>query len=310
MLSVSHPPTRSAQRLALVTVTLSLLLFGALVAVYLLSKSQLALAQAADSLADTLTQSALAASLWIARRPPDDDHHFGHRRAEPIAALVAAVMVGVVAVEVLREAVGAILSNAEPVMHWSLALVFVLKTVIKLGIAYACRRVNVRDGHNPVVQAIFVDARNDAALGGVALIGYFAAKNGSPAWDAYLAIPVGLWIGWSAIDLARDTMPLLMGGAPSEERQRELLELSGAVEGVREVHGLRVQHAGIELDVFLHVAVDPDLSLQEAHDIGQAVEMLLAHQKDVARVMVHVDPDDRMNSRLAPKRQSADQSSD
>lgn len=295
----SHP--RAVRAVAIAAVALSLALLAGLLVVYVLHGSQLALSQAADSFADALSQFALVASLYVAARPPDEDHHYGHQRAEPIAALVAAVMIGVVSIEVIREAVGALLEASHPAMHWSLPMLFGIKAGAKIVLGVVCWRIDPDpEEHNPVLRAVFVDARNDAVLSLLSIGGYFAAKYGMPSLDAYFAIPIGLWIGWSAIDLATDTLPLLMGEAPSESRQRELDELVVGVEGVRSVRRIRVQHVGVELDLDVHVRVDPELTLRDANAIARRVEQRLVREDDVCSATVRVEPEDSSSLPPAP----------
>jgi cation diffusion facilitator family transporter len=291
VLSRSAKSSRAVLAIAFTAVAISIVTLVALVYVYVRHGSQLALSQAADSLADTATQVALVVSLFISALPPDEEHHYGHQRAEPIAALIAAVMIGVIAIEVLREAIGAIVTGAQPTMHWSLPVVFGVKAVLKIVLGFVCWKVDSSNRPNPVLRAIFVDARNDSVMSLLTVGGYFAARYGASILDAYLAIPIGLWIMWSAIDLARDTVPLLMGQAPDEERQDEIEALIGDLAGVRGIRKLRMQHVGTELDLDVHIYADPELTLWQANEISREVEQRLIEETDIVHVMVHVAPD-------------------
>ena len=291
MLARRHDHPRAVFAVTIAAVALSVVFVVALTTVYVLYGSQLALSQAADSFSDSLSQVALVISLYIARRPADAEHHYGHQRAEPIAALIASVMIGVVSIEVIREAVETILEGSTPAMHWSLPLVFGLKGAFKIILGFVCTRIDGSNDRNPVLRAVYVDARNDAVLSILSVVGYYGAKYGTPSLDGYLAVPIGLWIGWSAVDLARDTVPLLMGHAPSAHRQGELEEVVCTVKGVRGVRRMRIQHVGVELDLDVHVAVDPELSLRQAHAIGRGVEQRLIGESDVTHAMVHVEPE-------------------
>ncbi len=277
----------NANRIAILAVAMSVALTIALAAVYALFDSQLALAQAADSFSDTLTQVVLTVSLFIAARPPDHNHQFGHQRAEPIAALVASVMIGVVSIEVLRESAGALLGREAPSLHWSLPVVFGAKAAMKIVLSLITRPGSKESS---VLRAIHVDSRNDVALSALAVGGYFAARHGLPSLDAWLALPIGLWIGWSAIGLARETLPLLMGEAPSKERQHELEAIAEAIDDVLRAVLLRAQHVGSELDLDVRVEADPGLTLEQARRLGSRVEERLLEESDVAHVMVHVAP--------------------
>jgi len=277
----------AAKRVAILAAGTSVVLTVVLGAVYVLFDSQLALSQAADSLSDSMTQIVLAVSLFIAAAPPDADHQFGHQRAEPIAALVASVMIGVVAIEVLREAIGALVGNAEPSLHWSLPVVFAGKALVKL-VMVAISRSGART--SSVIRAVYVDARNDVALSVLAVGGYFAARHGWTSLDAWLAVPIGLWIGWSAIGLARETLPLLMGEAPSEARQHELEQIAESIDGVLRAALLRAQHVGAQLDLDVRIEAEPSITLEAARRLGSRVEERLLEEDDVSHTMVHAAP--------------------
>ncbi len=229
----------------------------------------------------------LAVSVFIAARPPDAEHQFGHQRAEPIAALVAAVMIGVVSVEVLREAIGALVGQERPELHWALPAVFGAKALLKLFLTFVTR-AGARS--SSVMRAIHVDSRNDVLLSTLAVGGYYAAREGWPSLDAWLALPIGAWIGISALQLARETLPLLMGEAPSIERQRELATIAESVEGVLRAALLRAQHVGPQLDLDVRIEADPCCTLEEARRLGSCVEERLLQEGDVAHAMVHVAP--------------------
>lgn len=288
MLDEERTQRPAAQRIVLASTVLSVGLLAGLVLAFVAYSSRLALAQAADSLSDIFTASALLVSIRIAARPPDDDHPFGHQRAEPIAALLAAVIAGVLAVEVLRDAIGALLTGVQPEMDLWLLGIFLAKVVAKSAIAVTSG-VRHRAEPSPALRALHVDARNDVAVGLVAVLGFFSARYGWSGLDAWFAIPVGLWVGWSGFDLARENIRLLMGEAPPEARRDELASIAAEIPGVNGVHEVRARYHGLEIDVLLHIVVDPELTVGRAHDIGHAVERRLIEEPDVCHAVAHLD---------------------
>jgi len=280
-----------ADRVTSANVALSVFLAAPLLFVYLRYDSQLALAQCADSVTDAFTALALLYSLRIGAQPADAEHPAGHQRAEPIAALMAAVLAGVLAFEVFRQAVEALTLGSTPRMRWPLAAVFALKVVAK-AIMMSLSRYHYRRMGSPALLALEVDARNDVLVGLLALFGFFATRYGSPGWDAWLALPVAFWIGASGIALGRENIRLLMGEAAPPERHDALEALARSVDGVESVHDLTARYDGAHLDVTLHVVVDETLPLRDAHDIAERVEAALQAEPDVLNAMVHVDVDD------------------
>ncbi|TPV93710.1 MAG: cation diffusion facilitator family transporter [Myxococcales bacterium FL481] len=278
-----HSP---ASRLAAVSSGLSLLFVGPLVATYLQTASNLALAQGVDSAVDCTIGLVLFWALRIAAQPPDTEHPVGHRAAEPIASLVLAVLAAVLGLEVVRSAIENMLSGRHATMRPTLLIVFGLKVAVKIGFVVYCRR---RTQESPVVAALYVDARNDALVGLLAIVGVGLAYVGSPGWDAWLAIPTGGWIIASGFWLARENMGLLMGEVVSETRRAQLVALVAALDDVRGQPDVAGWHHGTHLHVRASVPVDPAITVRQAHDIGEHVQAVLLKEPDVAVAHVHID---------------------
>jgi ferrous-iron efflux pump FieF len=280
--------TKNQRTIAVVTLAGSGLLVAALVFVWWKFHSQLALALAADSFMDVFAAAILTWTVVVAAQRPDKGHPFGHARAEPIGGLVVAVIAGVLAIEVARSALEALTSKQVIRLDWTVPSVFTCKAIFKAGVFLFASAAGKRSG-SPAMKALKVDARNDVMVSVLAVGGFFAARQGWPALDAWLALPVAAYIAWSGIELARDNIRFLMGEAPSEERQRTLRELATTVPGVRGVHDLRAHYLGTELQVHVHVIVAADLSVKQAHDIGEAVRIKLEAEPDVGDCSVHID---------------------
>lgn len=260
----------------------------ALLSAYLAFDSQLALAQSADSLLDVVSALALALAVAFAATPSDENHPLGHTSAEPLAALGVAVLAGVLAVQVADRAVGALWSGGAMRSDPWLLAAFAGKGAFRLALWRWVHASGLR-GRSPAAAALWVDARNDVLLSGAAVAGYFAVSLGFAGADAWLALPVAAWIGWSGIELGRDNANLLMGAAPAPARARELAVLAEQVPGVLGVHAPRMHFLGTRLQVHLHIEVDPDLRIKEAHDIGDAVRLAIEAEQDVGHCHVHID---------------------
>jgi ferrous-iron efflux pump FieF len=278
-----------ASRLLLASSLVSLALLVALTLAWLATGSTLALAQAADSVSDALTGLGLLWALRVSRRPPDADHHYGHHGAQPIAALVVAMLVGVLALEVLREAIAALREDAVPALGWPVAAALGTKVAIKLVfVKLASNAALLRS--NATLRAFRVDAASDAVVGVVSLLGLAGATwGGVPSLDAWLALPVAVWIGVSGFGLARESIELLMGTAPPPAWQAELKTLVAGMPGVRGVTDLRARSFGDRTHVWVEIRVDPELTVGRAHDLGEAVEERLLEREGICDAVVHVD---------------------
>jgi len=281
-------PKIQAQRLVRGALLLNLLLLVAAVVVYLGTRSQLVLAQGSDSLLDIGAGAILALSAWVGSRPGDENHPFGHGRAEPIGALVTAVLAGVLAFEVLRSAIGSLLLGEVARMDGWVAAVLGGKFALKLGLWGLLQRARARH-KSPVLHALIVDTRNDLVACSSSLVGFALARSGHDWADGALALPVALFIGYAGLGLARENLRYLMGEAPDDRVLEELRQRAEAVPGVLAVGRLRAQYAGPTLQVDACIVVPSGGLVEEAHTVSVAVQRALEEDERVELAFVHID---------------------
>jgi cation diffusion facilitator family transporter len=278
-----------ASRLLLASSLTSVALLVGLVAAWLATGSALALAQAADSFSDALTGLGLLWALRVSKKPPDAEHHYGHHGAQPIAALVVAMLVGALAIEVALEAIKTLTSDEAPAIGWPAAAAIGGKVAVRiLFVALASNRELLRS--NATLRAFRIDAASDVVVGSTSVLGLLGAHYGGvPSLDAWLALPVAAWIGFSGFRLGRESIELLMGTAPPQPWQDDLRTEVAAMPGVRKVADLRARSFGDGTHVWVEIHVDPELTVGQAHDLGEAVERRLLERESICDAVVHVD---------------------
>lgn len=266
-------------------------LFVAAIWVHVGSGSQLVLAQGSDSLLDIAAGIILGVSVWVGSQPGDDNHPYGHDRAEPIGALVTAILAGVLAFEVLRSAVMAMIAGDVARMDVWVVGVLGAKFVLKAGMLVSLR-MRAKSTKSSALQALRVDARNDLVACATSLGGFGLARAGITWADAALAAPVALYIGYSGFELARENIRYLMGEAPEAEVLDELRAKAAKVAGVIEVGRLRAQFAGPSLHVEVDILIGDKLSATQGHDIAVEVQHSLEGHDLVGQVYVHIDTEE------------------
>lgn len=276
-------------RLLLASSLVSVALLVGLGLAFLATGSKLALAQAADSLADALTGLGLLWALRLSLQPPDEEHPYGHHGAQPIASLVVAMVVGALALEVLLDSVGALRTGQAAVLGGSVALGLSLKVAIKaVFVRLASSPRLLRD--NAALRAFRLDARSDVIVGLTSLAGFVGARYGGwPMLDAWLALPVAVWIGVSGVMLAKESIELLMGTAPPRAWQEGLMKELLDRPQVRAVTEMKARSFGDRTQVWVEIRVDPHLTIGEGHDIGEEVEAYLLRREGISDAVVHVD---------------------
>lgn len=256
--------------------------------VFVGSGSLLVLAQGADSLLDIVAGVILTVSATVGMQPRDQNHPFGHQRAEPIGALVTAVLAGVMAFEVARTAIVALVQGSTAVIGSPVILVLAVKCTTKLALLGPLRAQSRRI-KSPALRATFVDTRNDVAATLSSLVGVALVRQGYVWADAVLALPIALYIGANGFLLARENLRYLMGEAPDHRVMQELEERARSVTGVQQIGELRAHYVGQELQVEIAILVTDTLSATETHDLGVDVQRALQSHALVSEVFVHLD---------------------
>jgi cation diffusion facilitator family transporter len=253
--------------------------------VFAVTHSRLVLAQGADSLMDVGVTAILAFSASVGAKERDQDHPFGHGRAEPVGALISAVLAGVLVVEVAKSAMIAAWAHEVPVMDNSVLGVLAAKFVVKCVFVLALARA----ASGPAVRAVIADSKNDLATILACTLGYFAVRAGWSLADPILALFICGYIARNAYAIFRENLRYLMGEAPDPDLLHAMKQAAGAIPGVLEVRALNAHHVGSQLHVEVVIRVAGDAATRETHDLAERVQQAIEARDDVARAFVHVD---------------------
>jgi cation diffusion facilitator family transporter len=250
---------------------------------------------ALESIVNVVAALAMWAAVRYAARPADDDHPFGHGKAEYLSAALEGAMVLVAAALILREALPRVL-HPTPArafgagMAWSIGA-----SAINGGLGWYL----LRRGRALRSVALEADGRHvltDVVTSGGVLLGFTAAQvTGWWALDAILAVLVALHIVGTGYALVRRSVGGLMDEAlePQEAAALEALVAQAAREGgALEVHGFRARHAGARVFCEAHMVVPGEMTVAAAHGLCDDVERALAGAHPHAEVTIHVEPPD------------------
>ena len=257
----------------------------------LLAQSQALVADGVHSLSDLLSDAAVIWALGHSHRPPDDDHPFGHGRFETLATLTIAAMLALAAFGILIDA-GARLIDPPATAPGALALwVAALSIALKEGLYHYTKAVAKRTG-STMMAANAWHHRSDAATSVVALAGIGAAMLGVPWADALGAVIIALMLGRVAVAYGRPAIRELVDTAPSEEVATRITQALMTTPGVRDAHDLRLRHMGGSIQADVHIALDPGMTLSEAHRLTEAARaQVLAALPEVSEIIIHPEPD-------------------
>jgi cation diffusion facilitator family transporter len=273
-----------------IAVTLGLGLVKALGGVF--GHSLALLSDALHSLVDAAIAGALFGALFVAERPADREHPYGHGRAEALAGAAVALLLLLLAAGIAWEAVATLRSAGPPPHTFALAIAAGCALFQEAMYRYSSR-VARRTGSGALMATAW-DYRLDA-LGALAVVaGVSLAKFGGSSWhwaDHAAALVVAATVLWVGGGLLRDNVDSLMDRQAGPELLKVVRREASTVARVRAIEKLRIRKVGLEYLVDIHVEVDPDETVKEGHAIAHAVKDRLVRQVPAIRdVMVHVEP--------------------
>ena len=246
--------------------------------------------EAVNSAADTAYSLVIVAGLYLTTQPPDFEHPHGHERIEPFVSLFVAAGIFAAGGIVIWQAGRALLTGRVAVTRGPYAVgVLALSAVVKYGLYRYCLAAGT-DRNSPALVATAKDNRNDILTAGAALAGVAGATAGYPLADPLAAVVVAAGILYTGFEVVRNNVAYLVGAAPPESLRREILERALDHPQVRGAHDVIAHYVGPEIDVSLHIEVEGELTLYEAHDIETAVIQSIQDLPEVDDVFVHVDP--------------------
>ena len=273
---------------ALVSIILILLKFFAGV----FGSSQALIADAVHSVSDLFTDVVVLLGIGIGRKPPDEEHPFGHARIETLASAIVGIALIATALFIGIKASLNIYHHTEthPKM---LALVVA-------GISVALKEMlfhyTVHTGRRIKSQLIVANAwhhRSDALSSVAVLIG-IAGTQIKPSWhilDSFAALLVSFFVVKVGLDILRNALREFTDTAPQLEVISKIRQCALTVDGVIDTHDLRVRTSGGFYQMEIHIEVDGQLTVAAGHRIAKAVESCLVEDiESLDRVIVHVDP--------------------
>jgi cation diffusion facilitator family transporter len=253
------------------------------------------LADGINSTSDVAYYIVVRAFMGMARRPADDEHPYGHRQLESIAALLVGAFVLTTAVAIFWNAVNrvhdlwsgqAAFSGASP---W--ALVVALGTVgVKILLTSVTTRLG-RQTSNPALLALAYDHRNDVFAAAAASAGVFLGREGYPWIDPLAGALVAVVVLRTGIEILRESSGDLMDTVPGELLRRQVTGILSGVAGIGQVEEVLAHRFGPYLVIHVTVGIDGSLKVAEGDRIASNAEQALHRQMDLLqRVDVHYHP--------------------
>jgi len=253
------------------------------------SGSSAVLSDAANSLSDTLYSLMMAAGLYLAQRPADRSHPQGHSRFEPLVSLLIVVAMGIAGFTAMREGVIRFLSGVVGIAPGWPTAALVGSAALKVAMFLLVGRIG-QLAYSPAIRASARDNLSDVLASVAALLGVWGSRFVHPLLDPAAGVVVSLWIFRTAWEILYENLGYLTGRSAPRELSGQIAAVASAVPGVLGVHQVIADYVGPRLRVDMHIDVDGEITLCNAHAIADQVreEVEMLPQVDLA--FVHVEP--------------------
>ncbi|HEY2150956.1 MAG TPA: cation diffusion facilitator family transporter [Vicinamibacterales bacterium] len=244
------------------------------------------------SLTDAASNVVGLVGVNAARRPPDEDHPYGHRKYETVAAAAIVLFLLLVMVEVLRNAFNYLTGKSGPHQITAASFGVMLVTVaINLVVArYESRAATRLDSE--VLMADATQTRGDVWSSVTVIVALAGARAGLPVLDPLAALVVAGFIGYAGFQIARTTTGILSDRIVIADAELERVVMS--VPGVLGCEKIRTRGSADHVFLDLHVWLPADMALKEAHAISHVVkDTLMARHPEIADAVIHIEPPPR-----------------
>ena len=275
--------------------TALLLIAGKLVAA-LLTGSVSVLASLIDSMMDVAASIINLLAVHYSLQPPDREHRFGHGKAEPLAGLVQAAFIAGSALFLILHAVDRLL-HPQPLTDALVGVGVLLFSILATALLLLFQHHVIRRTQSTAIRADALHYATDLLTNGATIVALGLAMLGWPLVDPLFAIGIAVYILYSAGHIGYESIQLLMDRELPPEVHARIREIVRSHDLVRGVHDVRTRRSGQTYFIQLHLMLDDQMPLVEAHRVADEVEAALMAVYPNADILIHQDP----SSELPPQ---------
>ena len=260
------------------------------IVVGILAKSQSMIADAANSASDIFASLMTFIGNKIASEPSDEDHNFGHGKAEYIFSLFISISMIVVSLKILYDSALSIIYKNEIIFSWWLIIVCIITIVTKLNL-YLYSKNALKKFNNILLESNMKDHRNDCIVTSFTTISIILSLFGVYWVDGIVGIGISFWIFYTGIKIFIESYNVLMDKSINPKIKEDIYKIITEFDGVKEIVGMHTIPTGYKYILVLTIGVDGNMETFKSHTIADNLQKEIESKFDVIdRVIVHVEP--------------------
>lgn len=253
------------------------------------SRSQSMIADSINSAGDIFASLMTSIGNKIASVPRDEDHNFGHGKAEYIFSMFIAISMIIVSIKMIIDAIIKLFKGNEIIFSWWLIVVCIVTIITKL-VLFLYTRSMYKKYNNILLQASMEDHRNDCVITTFTLISILLSLKGINWFDSVVGICISAWIFKTGIEIFVESYNILMDVSIDEDTKDIILDVVHGYKEVKGINGLSSAPVGYQYVIFLTIAVDGEMTTFNSHKLADNLENNISELDKVYKAVVHVEP--------------------
>ena len=246
-------------------------------------------ADGTNNLSDSFSNIISFISFKLSAKPADEEHPFGHERIEYILSMFVAFLILTVALDLVKESFAKIITPDTAAFSWLMVIVLAVSILAKLALFIVNRKIG-KAIDSDILKATALDSVADSVSTAVVLIALFVSRFTGFNLDGYAGVLVSLFIGWTGINVLRETFSKLIGQAPSAEMIADIKKRVLAHPEVLGIHDLTVYSYGPnKYFASVHLELDAAVDVMISHELVDAIEREFITETNII-LTGHLDP--------------------
>jgi ferrous-iron efflux pump FieF len=272
------------------SVLTAFVLIAAKLIAWYLSDSISILASLIDSSLDLLASLVNLLAIRHALQPADKEHRFGHGKAEPLAAVGQSMFIAGSAIMLLFQASGRLVNPQPLTSGIELGVAVMLFSMLATIGLLLLQRFVIKKTKSSAIRADSLHYQSDLLVNFSVIIALLLTQFGLIWFDPLMAVFIAVYVLFSAWKILRDAIDLLMDHEITDAERQQIMQLVLNHPQVKGMHDLRTRRSGVTVFIQLHLELDPEMSLQQAHEVSDKVSQDIRALFDDVEIIIHQDP--------------------
>ena len=255
----------------------------------ILSQSQAMIADAANSAGDIFASLMSSIGNKIANEPQDENHNFGHGKAEYIFSFLISLSMILVSFKLLYDSIISLI-NPSPVGYTNFLIITCIITITAKFILFSYARYSYKKYNSILIKANMKDHKNDCIVTSFTLISVILNIHGIYIFDGIVGIGIAIWICYTGVKIFLESYNVLMDSAIDSNTKDEILKIINEFPEIKKIDHLTSKPVGYKYLVSVSIYLDGNMSTFDSHSIADSLEKKLNSLEQIYLSIIHVNP--------------------